>query len=466
MRVWISALVVSLVALAMAPRPAAADAKKDIETKIKEAMENYDLFEYEEARKLLNTALTVAKRNKLGANPVVAKVHLSLGIVYFAGLKDEPSAKLAFLSAVEIDPKIQIDPAYRSAEMAAMLDEARAEQEGGGGVTPPGPTTTADDVDCRKVSGVQHTIIDTGTMRSKIEMEAHVGSDVTASRIVIKFRPKGKEAFTEVQMTKEGECRYTGAIPATGTTQDLLHYYIAAVGDNGRDVASKGSEGSPNIVELVAAAGGASDTDNPLDRRRNDRSSTNVTGGVVAGGKPSSVFLAVAVGSGAGYVSGETEQEGNKVECCFAPGLIHVDPELGYFVSKQLAISLAARIGFPIGANLEGHATVGPAGMLKLRYALSPTGSGFHVSGAVGGGIIRNTIKLTVVDIEGMDTDIVALGPMLLGAGAGWVFGSGKLRFNAELNATAGIPVVAKIGESRLNFGIQFDLNLGLQVGF
>jgi hypothetical protein len=470
MRVWISALVVTLAALAVAPRPAAADAKKDIEVKVKEAMENYDLFEYEEARKLLNTALTLAKRNKLEANPVVARVHLSLGIVYFAGLKDEPSAKLAFMSAVEIDPKIQIEPAYRSAEMATLLDEARAEQTGSGAGPGPGPGPSADDVDCKKVSGVQHNIIDTGTMRSKIDMEAHVGNDVKAARIVIKFRPKGKEAFTEVEMSKEGDCRYTGAIPATGTTADLLHYYIAAIGDNGRDVASKGSEGSPNIVELAAATGGSSDSDNPLDKRNNGNGNkgngNTISGGVVAGGKPSTVFVAVAVGTGAGYVTGETEQERNPVDCCVAPGLFHIDPEVGYFVSKQLAISLAARIGFPFGANIEGHATVGPAGMLKIRYALSERGNGFHVSGAVGGGIIRNTIKLTMESPDGGDTDIVALGPMLVGAGAGWVFGSGKLRFNAELNALAGIPVVKDLGESRLNFGVQFDLNLGVQVGF
>src|SRR5258706_4476040 len=68
--------VLALVALVGAPRPAHADVKKDIEQKIKQAMESYDLFEYEEARKTLNTALTLAKKNKLESAPVVAKVHI------------------------------------------------------------------------------------------------------------------------------------------------------------------------------------------------------------------------------------------------------------------------------------------------------------------------------------------------------------------------------------------------------
>jgi hypothetical protein len=46
-----------------------AKAKKEIETKMKEAMENYDLLEYEEARKILNQALTVAKKAKMESDP-------------------------------------------------------------------------------------------------------------------------------------------------------------------------------------------------------------------------------------------------------------------------------------------------------------------------------------------------------------------------------------------------------------
>jgi hypothetical protein len=458
-------LALALVALLAAPRHAAADAKKDIDTKLKEAMENYDLFEYEEARKQLNTALTLAKKNKLESSPAVAKVHLSLGIVYYAGLKDEASAKLAFLSAVEIDPKIQIDPAYRSAEMAKLLDDARSEKSSG--VDPVADLPAG--IDCGAVAGLQHTIVETGTKGSKRELEAFLGSDVTATKVVIKYRPKGQEAFSEASMTKQGDCKYVGAIPAKAMGSDLLHYYVAAVGTDGREVASKGSEGSPNIIEVaVATSTSGRDDDNPLGKKDEPKDTgPRVTGGVVAGGKKSTVFIAVAVGTGAGYVSGKTEQQANEVQCCLAPGLLHIAPEIGYYISKQLAISLAGRIGIPIGANIEGHATMAPAGLIKLRYALSKKGTGITVSGGVGGGIIRNTIKLTDPAVSGMDTDIVAIGPMLVSAGAGYTAAvGGSLKIVAELNAIAGIPVVKTIGASNLNFGVQFDFALGLAVGF
>ena len=45
---------------------------------------------------------------------------------------------------------------------------------------------------------------------------------------------------------------------------------VAAIGSDGREVASKGTEGSPNIIEIAAAGAVAADTDNPLGDRRDE----------------------------------------------------------------------------------------------------------------------------------------------------------------------------------------------------
>ena len=52
-----------------------------------------------------------------------------------------------------------------------------------------------------------------------------------------------------------------------------------------------------------------------------------------------------------------------------------------------------------------------------------------------------------------------------LGAGYNASLGGG-VNLVAELNALAGIPVTSKLGNSILNFGVQFDFNLGLVLGF
>jgi len=64
------------------------------------------------------------------------------------------------------------------------------------------------------------------------------------------------------------------------------------------------------------------------------------------------------------------------------------------FAARRIEMAEILRLGLPIGANVEGHATAAPGAMLRLRYALSETGEGVRVMGQVGAGIMRNTIKL------------------------------------------------------------------------
>jgi hypothetical protein len=466
-----------------------ARSKADIEAKIKAAMENYDLLEYEEARKLLNQALTVAKKAKMESEPITARVHLSLGIVYFAGLGDAESAKLSFLNAVEIDPNVQIEKAYSTPEMSKLLEDARAENPGGGTDEPKGPTGPAPlEVDCAAVTGMQHTLVEEAAGGADLTLQAALGADVQPAKVAIMYRPRGASEFNEAPMTLGSTCVYSGSVPASALAGDLVHYYIAAYNAAGKVIASKGSAGSPNIIEVSAATGGSGgsfgvDDEDPLagggHNTQGNRGNSGTSGNtdtqigtkVGGGGAKRTLFLAVAGGSGAGYVTGNTEQGttgGNayEVKCCFAPSLLHIMPELGYYLSTTTTVSVAVRLGFPIGANIAGHSPVAPGGLLRLRHSLSGGGSGLMVVGGIGGGVLRNTIKLDNAP-EGMDTDVVALGPLLVNAGAGYHASlGGGLGLIAELDAVAGVPVVKELGGYPINFGVQFDFNLGLVMGF
>lgn len=463
-----------IVGVAASPAHADPKTKKEIEQKVTEAMENYDLLEYEEARKLLNAAVALGAKDKLDADPVMAKVYLRLGIVHFSGLRDAEAAKLAFVKAVEINRDIQLDKAYSTPEMAKLLAEAKAEVGGAKGADEPEPAfADGPEVDCRAVRGLEHTIIDSAPAGKSLRITVAVAGDIKPAKLAIMYRRRGAVDFTEAKMSSNG-CVYAGEIPANELSGDLLHYYVAAYNAKGKVIASKGSVGSPNIVELIGggAAGGGSDEEDPLGGgggradAGTSSDSRDVEGTVtVSRGRPT-MFITIAGGSGGGYVTGETEQEMNEVKCCFAPQLVHLAPEIGYFLNSTTSLSIAGRIGFPIGANRMGHATAAPAALLKMRKTLSSSGSGLQISGAIGGGIIRDTIKLDGQPAD-MDTDIVALGPLLIGAGAGYhaQLGAG-LAIIAEMGALAGVPVVKDLGSSHLNFGVQFDLNLGIQVGF
>jgi hypothetical protein len=283
--------------------------KDDIEKQAKAAMDAYDGMDYDSAKKSLTTAIQAAKKAKLDKDPLYAKVHLYLGIAAFAA-GDADGAKAAFTVAAAVDPKIQIEPAYRQPELVKLLDSVRPSgsvDPGGGGE----PTNNG--VDCSTVKGLQHQILDTGTAGADQAIEAYLASDVTAAKVAVMYRTEGTTDFVEKKLTKQGGCKYVGAIPAAAMKGALIHYYVAAYNDNNRVIegANRGSSGSPNIMELTAkAAGGGGGKDNEIPKGVGGGGTPSggaVSGGVVSGGKAPKVFIAVAGGTGFGYVTGLTE---------------------------------------------------------------------------------------------------------------------------------------------------------------
>ncbi len=442
--------------------PAHADPRSDVAAKTRAAMASYDAMDYEAARRLLNQALAIAKRARLDRDPMVARVYLDLGIAQLAG-SDPEAAKVSFLSAAQIDPKITIDAAYKSAELVKMLDEAKA------AAGDPGDAADGS-AECATVRGLRHGAIGIGRPGSAQPIDVTIGSELSPARVVVMFRPEGAIDFTEAKLSRQGSCHFVGAIPATAMHGALVHYYIAAYDANNKVLAAKGSSGAPNILELgTGRRTDAGETEDPLDTGARPGASGAVAGvsrSAWRGGKPRSFLLAVAGGTGVGYVSGKTEGDNVVQTCCIGSSLVVLSPELGYYASPRLVLGVAFRLGLPIGANIEGHSTMAPSIFLRVRYALSRSGEGFRVTGQLGGGVLRNTLKLS--DMKGMDTDIVAQGPLLVGAGLGYTRALGSsLAFFVDVTAIAGIAVVDKLGSAiRLNTGISADLALGLAVGF
>ena len=440
--------------------PAHADPRSDIAAKTRAAMASYDAMDYDAARKQLNQALAIAKRAKLDRDPIVARVYLDLGIAQLAA-SDQEAAKVAFLSAVQIDPKITVDPAYKSAELVRMLEDARA--AGGGDTSEP-----ADD--CRGLRGIQHAPIEGARRGVAQPIDVAIGGDVSPARVVVMYRPEGAIDFTEGRLTRQSGCRYTGSIPAAAMHGAVVHYYIAAYDANNKVLVAKGSSGSPNVLDLGSPGAPARDPELPAGGGRPDApplgdhdTPTPAPSRRVA----HRIVLSASVGTGVGYVSGKTEGDNIVQQCCLGVSRVVITPELRYNLSPRVSLGAVARFGLPLGANIMGHSTLAPAGLVRLGYAFSDTGGGFHVMAELGFGILRNTIQLDT-QTPGMDTDVVAQGPLLLGTGVGYTQRLGdSLALLLDLDVIAGIAVVDKLGTAiHLNNGIGADMRLGLAVGF
>ncbi|HEX3757752.1 MAG TPA: tetratricopeptide repeat protein [Kofleriaceae bacterium] len=442
--------------------PVHADPRSEVAAKARQAMASYDAMDYEAARRLLNQALAIAKRARLDHDPVVARVYLDLGIAQFAASEPE-ATKVAFLSAVQIDPKITIDPAYKSPELVRMLDDARSVA---------GDTGEPAIDECRSIRGIQHAPVEGARRGVAQPIEVQIGGDVTPARVVVMYRPEGAIDFVEVRLTRQSGCRYTGTIPAAAMHGALVDYYIAAYDANNKVLTAKGSSSSPNQLEL-GAGGPRHDAEDPIGGSRPAGSEREASTGLVeTATQPARASfqrygLSVSGGAGLGYVSGKTEGENVVQQCCLGtnPGLLSV--ELRYNLSPRLSLGVVGRFGFPWTANIMGHSTIAPAGLVRLGYALSDTGSGFHIMAEVGVGILRDTITLSTEDPT-MNTDVVAQGPLLLGTGAGYTFRlSEHFSLLLDLDAIAGIAVVDHLGTAiHLHTSLNGDLRAGVAVGF
>ena len=459
-----------------------ADTESDIRERSVEAMENFDLLEFDEAKRLLEDAVKIAKKKKM-RDPLVATVFVNLGVVYFSGFEDPEKAKLQFIEAVEIDSTVDIDPAYRTNAMAKLMTETKSEfgSDSSSDPVPTGDDDDDDDVDCGDVEGLAHELIEEVAAGKPARIVAHLGADTAAKAVHLFYRAKGSVDFEDVPMKRNGDCGFSADIPASALSSDIVHYYVAALSKSGKRVANRGSSGSPNIIEVQASVtgGGFGDTDdeNPLGGSGNKTTvdigddpdtggSVSKVGPIGSAGNPK-LFLAVAAGSGAGYVSGETEQVKSPVGCCVAPALLHVLPELGYYLNSRLAVAIAFRIGFPVSANRPGHATAAPAGLLRIHYSLQPDGGdGLAVVGAIGGGLIRHTVKIDD-QAPDMNVDTTASGPLLLGAGLNYLRSlSGPMKVVLGLNATAGVPIGVELQGVSPGFALQIDANLGVLFAF
>jgi hypothetical protein len=107
-----------------------------------QGIEAYQGLDMEVARAKLEEALGVAQQNGLGG-PVVAQVYMNLGVVQIAGFNDRDQGLAAFVSALCMQPDVQLDPLLSTPDVQQAF--AQAQQDAAAGACGPGtaPPATA-----------------------------------------------------------------------------------------------------------------------------------------------------------------------------------------------------------------------------------------------------------------------------------------------------------------------------------
>lgn len=267
------AVLLVTVLLSLSTHPAGAQdapALKRAHTLNRVAMEDYDLGDHASARKGLDQALVVLREGGFERHPLAAQTHLHLGIVLGAGLKTPEPAVAAFKAALAIDPTLELPPAHRAPGIMQLYDQARA------AVAPPKKR------DEGRVVGIAHTPVDAAAEGQAIAIEARVGDDVKAKRVLLYFRAQGAKSFVAVPMKAGEDGRYLAQIPADATATDAIEYYIEARNAKNKIAASRGNAGTPLVISIARARPAeraaeddkALDDENPLENLPNEKKRT------------------------------------------------------------------------------------------------------------------------------------------------------------------------------------------------
>ncbi|MEK6607623.1 MAG: hypothetical protein AABZ30_08185 [Myxococcota bacterium] len=433
-----------------------------------QAMSNYDALEFEAAKKDLVGAFEAANAAGVHDDPLVAKLHVSLGVVYVAGLKDPYRGFQEFRRGLQIDPTAQIEPSIATPELQEIFQNARDSLKGEAPKPAPGPILPAEP-SLPSIRGLVHTPIDDARAGFPIVVRAEVGEDVGAKKIVLYYRRAGRENFEPEAMIKRGTS-WVAQIPGDAVRGRALHYYLEAVDVRSRPVAQNGSAASPNIISL---SGGAATVGRAVRRRaepppesaedaREDRRwtlgfSVGTGGGVIGFGSKSQ------------HVGAEIEEDDDEGNFCLfdddnceaveintgvAVSPLHVGFEIAHQVADLWHVGVLARVQLVSGAQYKQHDAKSFFGELRVKRYLSNDPLRFFVSGGVGGGQVRHMVNLGPDADDRRDT--IASGKFALGAGGGinYDFNPG-LALVLEANALALMPDDPSV-HADVNLGTQF----------
>jgi hypothetical protein len=440
----------------------------------KKAVDEFENLNFDQARKILKDALDAASRAGLDKSQIAARTHVHLGVVLFAGFKQKDDALAEFKKALEIAPEVKLDKLLATPEIQEVFDQAVSEQKSAG--SSGGETTTPSG------DAITHEPVTVSAQGKPIPINMTLDSSIKAKKVVLSFSADGSDDFGEREMKEESPGNWMGEIPASATEGAKVSYYLEVDGDDDQVLAKKGSATEPLVVRLRGAAVSKKKAAPPPPEKTEESEGPTW-------------YFAFGLGTGFGWTSGQGEinhgdsslmdsnghlldpPPGDKVSPAgFAwARLGHIAPEVGYFLSPDLMLSLQLRLQFVNGATPFYSATCGAsglcappsvsvAGFARAHYFLHLDDSDFEpfVVGMLGGGTIRHVATFNSRPVCGLNmqtpcVDTIPAGPVFVGAGAGVFYDlSPVFALTGELDAVAGFT----------KFTFNFDVNVGVALKY
>jgi len=440
----------------------------------KKALRTYEDLDMETAVKLLKQAIELCNLEGLDRHRAAARSHIHLGVVYISGLKLREQGLAEFRRALGIDPAIRITKSVANPEVEAVFAEALA--KGGEAPTavvaasspaspPPAKVPASVPPPSAKESVINHPPVTEALEGKPVEIKAQIPRSLHAEKIVLAYRIGGEGEFLarEMRPIENAPDWYHEKIPADATDGAQVSYYIEAQDDDGQPLMASGTQNAPHQIKIVSEASEAAENIGVAKGESNRSLSA------------SPLWFVLAAGGGGGYFSGTPEMNSTndggkplKSSGTELAALGHLAPELGYFYSEHLLLSLQGRFQFVTGGQDVDYggktyksSKIALAGLAKVSYFLVEPSAHFQPFLALQAGVGEIRYPVTTSPLMGCGSgggtgtckDTVRGGLGLFGAAAGFAYMFGEnVGLYTSLSSLVGAP----------NLAIDFDLNVGV----
>lgn len=435
----------------------------------KQALVAYQDRDMETAVMTLKKALELCTIEGIEGHTIAARTHIHLGVIYLIGYKQRAQGLAEFRRALGIDPNIKMTRSLNNPEVEAVFDEAVS--QGGTSLpsTPlqrpiqePPPQRATSQPRPGGTNGIIHPPVAEGKVGKDIEIKAQISSNLGAEKIILAYRSEDDDRFqtTEMHPIEDASSWYQATIPSEATSGAQVNYYIEALDDSGQRLATNGNPSAPHRIRLNENGGGTP--------------STKTAEGDDTAESP---FLYLfAVGVGGGTFSGSPEmnpRNGNKTLKASGSGLAklaHLAPEIGYYWSENLVVSVRGRLQYVTGSedvHKDGktykttHMAI--AGLAKVAWIMAPPSDAFQPFIAAEGGVgeIRYAVKTEPLEGCGANGGI---GPCKDTVRGGLGLLGGSLGFFYMLSENMGLYTAVSALGSAPSFSLTADLNFGIAI--
>ena len=442
------------------------------------ALQAYADLDMETSLKLLKQAAELCNVEGLERHRAAARTHVHLGVVYLSGLRLRDQALTEFRRAIGIDPTIKITKTLSTSEVQTAFAEAIAlgPEAPPSSVSPsPSPATKPPVERAQsmaasrpaKETGIHHPPVTEAVSGKAVEIKVQIPPSLSADKVMLAYRVGGEGEFLarEMRPIENAPEWYHEKIPAEAVKKDDVSYYIEVQDADGQALMASGAPGQPYKIRVTSA----------IAERATEGLATTAKPG--EGESSSPLWFVLAAGVGGGYFSGTPEMNsvGDSGKPLQSKGtelaaIGHLAPEVGYFYSEHLLLSLQGRFQYVTGSNDVTYngktyktSKFALAVLAKASYFLTEPSARFQPFLALqaGFGEIRYPVATSPLlgcgpnGAAGSCKDTVRGGPGLLGASAGVVYMLGdSLGVYASLSGLAGVPDVA--------FNADFNLGVAL----